>query len=104
MKIPFSYTFRSLWTRKLTTVMTISGIALVVFVFAAVLMLAYGLEQTLVETGYEENVICTRKAAQGELSSQIDRDAVNQIKTFPEIKLSKEGKPLASGEIGRAHV
>jgi len=79
--------------------MTITGVSLVVFVFAAVLMLSYGLEKTLVETGYDDNVICTRKASQGELSSQIDRDAVNQIKTYPEIKLSKEGKPLASGEM-----
>ncbi|MBS4029321.1 MAG: ABC transporter permease [Ignavibacteriales bacterium] len=99
MKIPLSYTFRSLWTRKLTTLMTVTGVALVVFVFAAVLMLAYGLEKTLVDTGYDDNVICTRKASQGELSSQIDRDAINQIKTYPEIKLSKEGKPLASAEM-----
>lgn len=99
MKIPFSYTFRSLWTRRLTTTMTITGVALVVFVFAAVLMLAYGVEKTMVETGYEDNVICLRKASQGELASQIDRDAISNIKTYPEIKLSKVGKPLASNEL-----
>src|SRR6185437_12572442 len=33
MKIPFSYIWRSLWARRLTTTMTISGVALVVFVF-----------------------------------------------------------------------
>jgi len=99
MKIPFSYTFRSLWTRRLTTAMTISGVALVVFVFAAVLMLAYGVEKTMVETGSEDNVICLRKASQGELASQVDRDAINNIKTYPEIKLSKSGNPLASSEL-----
>ena len=65
MKIPISYTFRSLWTRKLTTSMTIMGVTLVVFVFAAVLMLSYGVEKTLVDTGYDNNVIALRKASQG---------------------------------------
>ena len=39
MKVPFSYVFRNLWTRKLTTLLTAGGMALVAFVFAAVLML-----------------------------------------------------------------
>lgn len=47
MKIPLSYTWRSLWTRRLTTVLTLGGIALVVFVFAAVLMLAHGVEKKI---------------------------------------------------------
>jgi ABC-type lipoprotein release transport system permease subunit len=51
MKIPLSYIFRNLWTRKLTTILTAGGMALVVFVFAAVLMLDAGLKKTLVSTG-----------------------------------------------------
>ena len=47
MKIPFSYTLRNLWTRKLTTLLTAGGMALVVFVFATVLMLEEGLRKTL---------------------------------------------------------
>jgi putative ABC transport system permease protein len=43
MKIPIKYTLRNLWTRRLTTALTITGIALVVFVFTAVLMMAYGI-------------------------------------------------------------
>jgi ABC-type proline/glycine betaine transport system permease subunit len=39
MNIPLSYSFRNLWTRRLTTVFTASGMALVVFVFASILML-----------------------------------------------------------------
>jgi ABC-type lipoprotein release transport system permease subunit len=99
MKIPISYTLRSLWTRKLTTILTVSGISLVAFVFAAVLMLAYGLEKTLVDTGAEDNVIVLRKAAQAELQSQIDRDAVNNIKTQPEVMMKQDGKPEASNEV-----
>lgn len=47
MKIPFKYTFRNFKTRKLTAVITVSGIAMVVFVFAAALMMAYGVEKLL---------------------------------------------------------
>ena len=40
MKIPLKYSFRNLQTRRLTTALTMLGVALVVFVFAAVLMMA----------------------------------------------------------------
>src|SRR6266540_1309386 len=72
MRIPFSYIWRSLWARRLTTALTLGGVALVVFVFAGVLMLAQGLEATLVETGSPENAIVLRRAAGSELVSQID--------------------------------
>ena len=39
MSIPLSYTWRNLAARKLTTLLTACGMALVVFVFATVLML-----------------------------------------------------------------
>src|ERR1043165_6169467 len=97
--IPLKYTFRSLWTRRLTTILTISGLTLVVFVFAAVLMLAYGVEKTLVDTGSDDNIIILRKMAQAELQSQIDRDAVNIVKTLPEIAQGSDGQPVFTNEL-----
>ena len=41
--IPLSYIARNLYARKLTTILTAAGMALVVYVFATVLMLAAGL-------------------------------------------------------------
>lgn len=98
MKIPLSYTWRSLWTRRLTTVLTLGGIALVVFVFAAVLMLAHGVEKTLVETGADDNVIVLRRSANSELVSQIERDGANIVKTQPEVAVLPDGTPVASTE------
>lgn len=98
MKIPLSYTWRSLWTRRLTTVLTLGGIALVVFVFAAVLMLAHGVEKTLVETGADDNVIVLRRSANSELVSQIERDGANIVKTQPEVAALPDGTPVASTE------
>ena len=56
-RIPFSYVARNLLARKLTTLLTASGMALVVFVFATVLMLTEGLQSTLVQTGADDNAV-----------------------------------------------
>lgn len=98
MSIPFAYTWRSLWARRLTTALTLGGIALVAFVFASVLMLARGLEETLIETGSEDNAVVLRKSANSELVSQIERDAANIIKTSPEVAVLPDGKRFASTE------
>ncbi len=94
-----NYIIRSVWIRRLTTALTVLGVSLVAFVFAAVLMLAYGLEKTLVDTGSEENAIVLRKAATAELQSQIDRDAVNIVKSHPEVAVLSDGKPLATNDV-----
>jgi len=99
MKIPFAYIWRSLWARRLTTALTLGGIALVAFVFAAVLMLSRGVEETLIATGSNDNAIVLRKSANSELVSQIDRDGANILKTFPEIATLPNGKPFASTEV-----
>src|SRR5467141_3029657 len=97
LRIPFSYIWRSLWARRLTTVLTLGGVALVVFVFAGVLMLARGLEATLVETGSPDNAIVLRRSAGSELVSQIDRGTASVLETQPEITPAKDGRPLLSG-------
>ncbi len=99
MKIPFSYSFRNLGTRRLTTALTASGMALVVFVFAATLMLAEGLRKTLVETGSYDNVIVIRKAAETEVQSGVDRQQAAVVETQPEIAVDRDGDPLLAKEI-----
>lgn len=99
MKIPVSYTWRSLWARRLTTTLTLGGIALVVFVFASVLMLSHGVEQTMIDTGSDDNVLVLRRSANSELVSQIDRDAANLIRTNQAIAAGTDGKPIVSTEV-----
>ena len=98
MAVPFKYVVRSIKTRKLTTAITVTGIALVVFVFAAVLMMAYGVQKTLVATGSADNVLVSRKASNGEISSIIDGNTRNVIKTLPFIAKSANGKQIISEE------
>jgi len=97
--VPFSYSFRSLWTRRLTTVLTALGMALVVFVFAAILMLAEGLRKTLVETGSSDNVVVIRRSSGSEVQSGVDRSQASIVETQPEIAIGEDGQPLLAKEI-----
>jgi ABC-type antimicrobial peptide transport system permease subunit len=97
--IPFSYSFRNLWARRLTTVLTASGMALVVFVFAAILMLAEGLRKTLVETGSYDNVVVVRKGSTSEVMSGVLRGQASTVESQPEIAMGENGQPLLAKEM-----
>ncbi|HZN23129.1 MAG TPA: ABC transporter permease [Burkholderiales bacterium] len=98
MRLPLRYTLRNLWTRKLTTVLTAGGMALVVFVFAAVQMLDTGLKKTLVSTGQPDNILVTRRAAGAEISSSVDRAQASIVESQPEIALGLRGERMVSKE------
>jgi putative ABC transport system permease protein len=85
MAIPLTYVARNLWARRLTTALTAGGLALVVFVFATVLMLDAGLKRTLVTTGEYDNVIAIRKGSGTEIQSGIYRDQANIIEMHPAV-------------------
>lgn len=99
MRLPYAYILKNLWTRKLTTFLTATGMALVVYVFTAVLMLSEGLEETLVATGSDTNVMVIRRGAETEVQSSIDREQARIVETLPEIAYSPEAKRLASKEL-----
>jgi ABC-type antimicrobial peptide transport system permease subunit len=98
MRIPVRYTLRNLWTRRLTTALTAGGMALVVFVFAAVQMLDAGLRQTLIATGQPDNVLVTRRAANAEISSSVERAQAAIFEAQPEIAIDRAGDRLVSKE------
>src|SRR5918994_3849926 len=98
MQIPFKYILRSSSSRRLTTVITILGVALVVFVFTAVLMMANGVEKTLRSTGSDDNMIVVRKAAMSEIMSILDRDAASIISNLPQVASFADGRPMSSKE------
>jgi putative ABC transport system permease protein len=98
MKIPLGYIARNLWARRLTTILTASGLALVSFVFATVLMLDQGLRTTLVTTGEADNVVLIRRAADTEVQSGIERAQAAIAASHPAIALGRDGQPLLSKE------
>jgi len=99
MAVPLSYIARNLWTRRLTTALTAGGLALVVFVFATVLMLDAGLKQTLVTTGEYDNVVAIRKGSETEVQSGITRLQASVLETHRAVALGADGRALVSKEL-----
>jgi putative ABC transport system permease protein len=99
MAVPLSYSMRNLWKRRLTTSLTVSGMALVVFVLAAVLMMAEGLQKTLVETGSYDNVVVFRKGSTSEVMSGIDRQQASIVEMVPQAAIGPEGRRLVAKEV-----
>jgi len=98
MPIPLSYSYRNLLARRLTTLLTAAGMALVVFVFAAVLMLSEGLRRTLVATGSYDNAVVLRAGSESEVQSSVDRTQAGIIGAQPEVALDQEGRRLVADE------
>jgi len=96
--IPVNYIARNLVARRLTTALTAGGMALVVYVFATVLMLSAVLEQTLVATGQDDNVVVIRRGSQTEVQSGIARMQAAVVESLPEIAPAADGRPLISKE------
>ena len=98
MKIPLNYIARNMWTRRLTTALTACGLALVVFVFATVLMLDEGLKKTLVTTGEYDNVVLIRRASDTEIQSSVARDQASVVTSHAAIAIGVDGRPMSSKE------
>jgi putative ABC transport system permease protein len=98
MRVPFTYVVRNLFARRLTTALTAAGMALVVYVFATVLMLSAGLRATLVATGQDDNVVVIRSGSQTEVQSGIDRTQAGVVESLADIAVGQDGLPLISKE------
>jgi putative ABC transport system permease protein len=96
--IPLSYVGRNLGVRKVTTALTASGLALVVYVFATVLMLDAGLRQTLVDTGLPDNALVIRRGSETEIQSGVERAQAEVVESQPEVALGPDGERLMSKE------
>ena len=96
--VPLRYIARNLWVRRVTTALTAGGMALVVYVFATVLMMSEGIRATLVATGQPDNAIALRKGAGAEINSGIDRAQAAILATQPGLATDAQGRPLASAE------
>lgn len=95
--IPFRYNLRSLIVRKGSSLFTLFGVGLVVFVLAASMMLSAGIKKTLATGGREDVAIVLRKGSDAELGSVIENQQVSLIAAQPGVK-SIDGKPAAVGE------
>lgn len=97
--VPVIYNVRSLGVRRWTTGVTALGLALGVFAFTSVLMLANGVHETLRATGTDENAKIVRKGSQNEVQSGVLPEHLRLLESAPETAMGRDGKPLASPEL-----
>jgi len=97
--VPLVYNVRSLRVRRVTTAVTVVGLALVVLVFAVVLMLAGGIRATLRSTGDPLNAKILRKGSQTEMTSGLLPDQLRLVAALPEVATGSDGQALASAEV-----
>lgn len=97
--IPISYNVRSLFVRKTTTIATVFGVALVVFVLSSSKMLSNGIKKTMGRSGSPDNAIVIRQGSDAELSSNIDSSRVGLVKATPGVRRDPAGAPIGVGEV-----
>jgi putative ABC transport system permease protein len=97
--VPVAYNVRSLLVRKTTTIATVLGIGLVVFVLASALMLSAGIRRTMGSSGKPSNGFVLRRGSDTELASSIEQRLVGLILSAPGVKKDAQGQPLGAGEV-----
>ncbi len=97
--IPPNYAVRNISKHKVTSLLTMAGLSLVVFVFAGSLMLSNGLNETMVATGQPDNVSLIRKSAQTEVMSIVSYEQAQIVKADQDVARDQDGNPLVASEI-----
>ena len=99
MSLPVRYSLRNAIVRWRSTIATVLGIALVVFVFVLLQSLAAGIEKSSGNTGDPRNVLIVRKGSTAESASLISRENLQQIRYFEEIARNAQGEPVISADV-----
>ncbi len=99
MALPLNYSFRNALVRWRSTIATVLGIALVVFVFVLLQSLAAGIEKSSSNTGDPRNIMVVRKGSTAESASLISRQTLTEIRYFEEIARNENGEPIISADV-----
>jgi putative ABC transport system permease protein len=99
MALPINYSLRNALIRWRSTLATVLGIALVVFVFVLLQSLAAGIEKSSGNTGDPRNVMVVRKGSTAESASLISRENLRDIRYFEEIARNEAGDPIISADV-----
>jgi ABC-type lipoprotein release transport system permease subunit len=96
--LPLSYNVRNLRVRWQVTLLAISGIALVVAVFAVLMSMSEGFATALRSTGRKDNAIIVQRGSASEMTSGVPLDQRNQIIVDERVARGPDGQPLMSPE------
>lgn len=96
--VPWPYILRNLGRRRLRTVMTIGGVALVVAIYAAMSSVAEEMVSSFRSTGGPDEVVITQAGALNVDVSNIERAALTYVQTLDGVA-HLEDRPLVSPEL-----
>jgi putative ABC transport system permease protein len=96
--IPFKYILGGLQRRKLRTVMTVIGIAMVIAIYAVMNAISAVMVSGFQATGAPDEVVVQQAGAMMAEFSNIDREAIAYVRTLPGV-LSRDNQPLVSPEL-----
>ena len=82
-----------------STLATVLGIGLVVFVFVLLQSLAAGIEKSSGHTGDPRNLLVIRKGAPAESASLISRETLRIVRYFEDIARNEQGEPIISADV-----
>lgn len=97
--LPFSYAWRNVLARKLSTAVTLSCVAVSVMVYVVMISTADGIERVAVSSGDPRNLVVLSTGANSAESSRLAPASVSLIRYFPGIARDGSGTPLASVEL-----
>lgn len=98
--VPFAYNVRGLVVRRMSTALTVLGIAATVAVLAGLLSLQRGFSLLFKESGREDVAVFLRPGATSEGESAFPRRLADiLVKETPEVALAEDGSPLAAAEV-----
>lgn len=98
MALPLYYNVRNVRVRWQVTLLAISGIALVVAVFAVLMSMSEGFRTALRSTGRPDNALVVQRGASSELTSGIPLADRNTLVVDERVARGADGQPLASWE------
>lgn len=99
INLPVLYSLRNVKRRPWHSVMTIVGIAVIVFASVVMLSLARGLHRRVSVTGEERNILVLSSQGQNLMFSSISEDELVHLSSLPGIAVDAFGLPLVSPEI-----
>ncbi len=93
-----TYALRSLWARRMTTLATAAGIALLVFVLSASGMLASGMRRALASAGRPNRALVLQHDSGLEHTSRVAQSVLARVAAAPGVRKNDRGLPLVTGE------
>jgi putative ABC transport system permease protein len=99
MALPLVYNWRNLWTRRVSTGLTLLLVAVVVFVLALLLSFAAGIQASLNASGSDLNVIVLKPGATAESTSLITYEEAARLVQTPGLAHAADGAQLLSQEL-----